>query len=118
MKYIKQISIILLFSFAGEVCHAWIPLPIPASIYGMVLLLLSFLLKIIKVDVVEEPGAFLVSIMPVMFVAPAVGLMACWDLIQPHLIPIAVVVVATTAFAFGVAGMLTKLFRKRGKKNA
>ncbi len=118
MKHIKQISIILLFSFIGEVCHKMIPLPIPASIYGMVLLLLALLLRIIKVEAVDEVGSFLVSIMPVMFVAPAVGLMACWDIIRPNLLPIAVVIFATSVFTFGVSGALTKIFRKRGKKDA
>ena len=38
MKYIKQFFIILLISFLGEALHALLPLPIPASIYGIVLL--------------------------------------------------------------------------------
>ncbi len=35
MKYIRQICIILLLSVLGEGLHFWIPLPIPASIYGL-----------------------------------------------------------------------------------
>ncbi len=38
MKYIRQLGIILLVSFLGELLHYLLPLPVPASIYGIVLL--------------------------------------------------------------------------------
>ena len=41
MKYVKQLMIILLFSFIGDILNHLIPLPIPASIYGMVLLFIA-----------------------------------------------------------------------------
>lgn len=118
MKYIKQFGIILLFSFAGEICHALLPFPIPASIYGMALLMAALLLKIVKVEMVDEAGSFLVSALPLLLVAPAVGLMACWDLIKPNLIALGIVILSTTILTFGISGMLTKVFRKRGKKDA
>lgn len=117
MKYLRQFAIIMLFTLVGELCQALLPLPIPGSIYGMVLLLLAFALKILKVEAVKEAGSFLVSILPVLFVAPAVGLVACWDLIRPDLIKIAILIVVTTVITFGVSGLLTKLFSKGGESH-
>jgi holin-like protein len=117
MKYLKELAIILLFSLGGEVCHALIPLPIPASIYGMVLLLAAFLLKLLKVEKVEKTGNFLVSLFPLLFVAPAVGLVAHWELLRDNLWQIAIVVVVSTVLTFGCSGMLTKLLRKGGDGN-
>ncbi len=117
MKYLRQFAIIMLFTLVGELCQALLPLPIPGSIYGMVLLLLAFALKILKVEAVKETGSFLVSILPVLFVAPAVGLVACWDLIRPDLIKIAILIVVTTVITFGVSGLLTKLFSKGGESH-
>ena len=114
MKYIRQFAIIMLFSILGEVCHWIIPFPIPASIYGMVLLFLSLSLKLLKVEAVKETGAFLVSLLPLLFVVPTVGLMGCWDLIRDDLLQIAILIVVTTIITFGVSGALTKLFRKDG----
>ena len=34
MKYLKQLVIILLFSFLGELLQELLPLPVPAAIYG------------------------------------------------------------------------------------
>ena len=117
MKYVLQFGVIMLFSLAGDLCHALLPLPIPASIYGMVLLFLAFASKLLKVDAVKETGAFLVSMLPLLFVIPTVGLMAYWDLIRADVFRIAVLIVVTTILTFGVSGMLTKLFRKGGEEN-
>lgn len=115
MQYIKQIALIIVFSFLGEVCRALIPLPIPASIYGMVLLFAALSLKIVKSEQVRDAGSFLTSILPVLFVAPVVNLMDCWQQIQDAMIPLAVIVLATTVITFGAAGFVTKLMMRGGK---
>ena len=73
MKYIKQFSIIITVSFLGEVLHALLPLPIPASIYGLLLMLAGLCCHIIPMDGVKETGKFLVEVMPLMFIPAAVG---------------------------------------------
>jgi holin-like protein len=115
MKQIKQLSIILFVSFLGELCHVWIPLPIPASIYGMVLLLLALLFKLVKIDHINEMGTFLVKILPLLFVVPTVGLVKHWDLIRTNLIGIIVIILVTTVLTFVVSGSLAKIFRKGGE---
>ena len=116
MKYLKQICLIILFSFLGEVCRAVIPFPIPASIYGMVLLFGALALKIVKLDQVREGGSFLVSLLPVLFVAPAVGLMDYWSQLKDAVLPLVVIVLATTVITFAVSGAVTQWLvgRKKG----
>ena len=108
MKYIKQITLIFLFSFLGEVCRAVISLPIPTSIYGMVLMFAALSLKIVKLPQVKEAGGFLTSMLPVLFVAPLVSLMDCWPLLRGNLLPLAVITLVTTVTTFGAAGIVTK----------
>lgn len=117
MKYLKQICLILLFSFLGELLRWLLPFPIPASIYGMVLLFAALMLKIIPGEAVRDSGAFLTSILPLLFVAPAVNLIDCWDQVRPIVIPLALVILFTTVLTFGVSGMVTQwlLNRKGGK---
>ena len=117
MKYIRQFAIIMLFSLLGELCHLMLPIPIPASIYGMVLLFLSLALGLLKVEAVKETGSFLVSLLPLLFVVPTVGLMGYWDLIRDKLWQIVILIVVTTVLTFGVSGLLTKLFHKDGDGN-
>ena len=48
-NYLFQFARILAFCFLGEVCHAVLPLPVPASVYGLVLL--PIIIAIIPVTV-------------------------------------------------------------------
>jgi holin-like protein len=114
MKQVKQFAIILLFSFAGELCHAWIPLPIPASIYGMVLLLVALLTGLVKLEHIQQTGAFLVKLLPLLFVVPTVGLVKHWELIRSNLVGITIIILVTTALTFAVSGILAKWCRKGG----
>lgn len=109
MKYLNQFCIILGFSFMGELCHWLIPWPIPASIYGMVLLFTALAFKVLPVEKISETGHFLVSVMPVLFVAPAVSLLDCWALIAPQLFKLLTVVVSSTFVIFVVSGWVTQL---------
>ena len=82
MKYVRQLLIILFVSFFGELLKYIIPLSIPASIYGMVLLFLALELKILKVSDIKETSNFLIEIMPLMFVPAGVGLLDSWGALQ------------------------------------
>lgn len=104
MKYLKQLLIILLFSFLGELCNYFLPLPIPASIYGIVFLLLSLNFNIIRLDQIKETGKFLVEIMPIMFIPAAIGLIDLWPVLQNNLIAYLVIVITSTVLVMGVAG--------------
>ena len=116
MKYLKQISLILLFSFLGELCRYLIPVTIPASIYGMALLFAALALKIIRVESVRETGSFLTSILSLLFVVPMVQLMDFWPVMRPVLIPILVICIAGTVIVFAVSGIVTQWLIGKGEK--
>lgn len=118
MKYLRQILLILLFSCLGEWLHELIPYPIPASIYGMVLLFASLGLKILKPESVADAGGFLVSILPVLFVAPLVNLLDYWDFVKDDLISIFIINIVSTILVFAVSGWVTQwLIRRKGGKD-
>ena len=73
MKYIRQLGIILLVSFPGELLHYLLPLPVPASIYGIVLLLAALETRLLKADAIRDTSAFLLEIMPMLFVPAGRG---------------------------------------------
>ena len=78
MRYLSQFLIILGFTLAGEVLHRLVPLPVPASVYGLILLFLALCLGLVKLEQVKQAGAFLISVMPVLFVSPMVGIAERW----------------------------------------
>ena len=114
MKYLSQFLIILGFTFLGEALQRLVPAPIPASVWGLVLLFGALCLKLVRVDQVKEAGGFLTSILPILFVAPAVGILEHWGLIRDQFLPIALLLIASTVLTFGIAGKVTGFFLKKG----
>lgn len=114
MRYLSQFCTILGFTLAGEALQRLLPLPIPASVWGLSLLFLALCFGLVKLEQVKEVSGFLISIMPLMFVAPAVGIVENWALISTRLLPIFLILAASTFLVFGISGCLTQLFMKKG----
>ena len=108
MKYLKQFMIILAFSFLGEV--------LPASVYGLVFMLAALMTGVLKLHQVKEASAFLIEIMPVMFIPAAAGLIDSWGILQPVIVPIGIITVVTTVFVMAVTGLVTQGIIRKGKK--
>lgn len=115
MKYIKQLLIILLFTAFGELLAYLLPLPIPAAIYGLVLLFLALCSGLLKPESIAETARFLISTMSILFIAPTVSILSYWGVIAPNLVPIIITVVISTVLVFAVSGLVTKaLLSKKG----
>lgn len=112
MKYLKQFMYIVLFSFLGELLNKIIPLPIPASIYGMVLLFIALSLNIIKLEQIEESANFLLSIMLIMFVPAGVGIMDTFSAYKSAMFPILVIIITSTIIVMITTGYVTEFITK------
>lgn len=115
MKFIKQFDIILAISFIGEIMNYLIPLPVPASIYGLVLMLLCLHFGIVHIDSVKDSGKFLIEIMPLMFIPAAVGLIESWKTIGSKIGTYLIITVLSTIFVMIVAGHTTQAFIRFSK---
>ena len=113
MKYLSQFLIILGFTLAGEALQRLLPLPIPASVWGLALLFTALCLGLVKLEQVKAVGRFLTSILPILFVAPAVGIVEYWDLLSSRLLGLALILLATTALTFGISGRVAQALRKK-----
>ena len=116
MKFVRQFMIILAISFVGELLHALLPLPVPASIYGLVLMLIGLQTGILPLNAINEAGGFLIEIMPMLFIPAGVGLMVSWGDLKPVLVPIMVTIVVTTVLVMGVSGRTAQFVLKKEEK--
>ena len=108
MKYVRQFGIILAVTFIGEVLKLCIPLPIPASIYGLVIMLGLMMTKIVPVKSVKDAGSFLIEIMSLMFIPAGVGLMISWNEISDIWLPLVLIIIITTVVVMVVTGRVTQ----------
>lgn len=121
MKYIFQLMIILAVSFAGEVLHAVVPLPVPASVYGLIILLILLMTKIVKLSQVETTANYMISIMPLFFIEPSVALMTSFGIVKGSVIPLCIASFLSFASVVIVTGLTSQLVirikRKREDQN-
>lgn len=116
MKYLKQLLIILTISFIGEILSYFIPFPIPASIYGIVILFVCLNLGIVKLSQVNETGKFLIEIMPIMFIPAAVGIIENWETMQDSIVKYIVLLIVSTIVVMVCSGIVTQFVIKHDKK--
>lgn len=116
MRYLFQSGRILAFCFAGEVLHAVLPLPVPASVYGLLLLLLALCSGIVRPEQVRETGLFLTGIFPLLFVPAAAGVMELWAELGALLLPAVIAIVPVTVLVFAAAGRTTQAIIHRKEK--
>lgn len=120
MKYVYQIGIIGGISFISEVLYAILPLPVPASVYGLIILLVLLLTGVVKVAQIEDTADFLLKIMPILFVGPSVGLIRAADMVRGQILPLVVMCVLSTVGVMVVTSLTAQVMirkKKEGKKH-
>ncbi len=120
MKYIFQFAIISGITFVAEVLNILLPFPVPASIYGMVILFLLLCLKVIRPEQIQDAADFLLGIMPIFFISANVGLMKCFDVMDGATFGILfaasfVSTIVTLAVTALVSQAIIRICRRRGK---
>lgn len=109
MKYVKQSCVIFGITMMGELLNALLPLPVPAGVYGLFLLLVGLCMGVIKLEQVEETGNFLLDTMPLMFIPVIVSLMENYDILKAVAVPVIVISVVSTIVVMAVTGKITEL---------
>ena len=108
MKYLKEIAIIFGITMVGELLNAWIPLPIPAGVYGLFLLLGLLCSGKLVLEDVCATGNLLLDLMPLMFIPAAVGLIEKFDDLKAIFVPFLVISVVSTFLVMGITGKVTE----------
>ena len=116
MSLVFEFGIILAVCLAGELLHALLPLPVPASIYGLCLLLLLLLTGVVKEKHIARAAGFLLGIMSLLFVPAAAGILSVWDEARRLLLPLAVAIVPVTIGVMAATGLSVQVVQRRGMK--
>ncbi len=119
MKYVKEAGIIFGMSAAGEILNQLLPFPVPAGVYGLFLLLICLLAGVVKPDMLEATGNWMLDAMPIMFVPACVGIMDSFGELKDVLVPFVVIAVASTAMVMGITGRVAQwIIRRKGGKRS
>lgn len=113
MAYLPALALIMGVSFTGDLLSRVLPLPVPGSIYGLVIMLALLLSGAVKLERVRATGDFFISLMPLMFIAPAVDLMTSFDAYKDFLLPMIVICLVSTLVVMAVTGRVAQAVMRR-----
>ncbi len=117
MKYFKQFGIIACVSFIGELLNTILPFPIPASVYGLVLMVLLLMTGLIKLEMIQETADYLISVMAIFFLPSSVSLMVNLDVMKGSILQLFLMCVVSTVVVTAVTGLVAQWVMKlTGKK--
>jgi holin-like protein len=116
MKYLRQLMIILSAYFLGEFAARLLNIPIPGNVLGMLFLFAGLCSGVIKVEMIEEVGEFLLSHLSFFFIPAGVGLISSFTAIKDNWILILIISAVTTAAVMITTGYTVELL-KRWTKN-
>ena len=118
MSYIKQFGIIIVISMMGELLKELLPFSMPASIYGLLIMLIALGTGVVKVKDVKNASDFLLEIMPILFIPSTVGLMESWGILRDILVPVLIVCIIGTIVVMVITGRVTQfVIRHMEKEN-
>ena len=121
MKYLQQLAIILSINFIGELMNYYIPLPVPASVYGLIIMFFCLYTRIIKLHQVEDVGRYFLIILPIMFISPSVGIIKSVDALKGQIASLVMIAVLSTITVMTVTGLVAqgyiRLKRRMKKEN-
>lgn len=106
MKYLKQLIIILILSEVGNIVTRFLPIPIPGSVIGLILLYIALETKLIKLNEIETVGNYLKNNMSIMFVPLTVGILNVFDILKLNWINLTIVMVISTLLTMIATGKM------------
>ncbi|MDO5416671.1 MAG: CidA/LrgA family protein [Lachnospiraceae bacterium] len=116
MKLAKEISLIFGITMIGEILNQVLPLPVPAGVYGLFLLLALLCTGAVRLEEVEGTGNFLLDYMTPMFIPAGVGIIRYMDQIMEVGLTYLIINVVSTIIVFVVTGKIAQWVMSRGKE--
>ena len=119
MKLLTQIGIIFGICWVSTCLERVLPITIPASIIGMVVLLILLLARVIRPEHIREKSDYLLGNLPFFFIPASVSIINYVDVLRENLLALvavcAVSLIATFAATVGAVRLTCRLL-ERGKR--
>ena len=115
MKYLHQAVILAAITFAAEIIKYLLPLPIPVSIYGLVLLFLLLKTGILPLEKIQDVGDLLLELMPLLLVPASVSFVTALDTFHEMLLPVLIMGLTGTLLVMVITGRVAQAVIRRRK---
>ncbi len=113
MKSLKGFIIVMGVLYIGFLCKHLIPIPVPETVYGMILLLILLKTGLVALETIEPISTVLLAYLASFFLPPGVGLMETYKKLEGILIPVLLICVVSTALTMIASGLTVKWLKER-----
>lgn len=113
IDFLRGFLIIMAFLILGKVISAYLPVPFPASIIGLILLFIALSTSLVKAEWITLSGDFILKYMALLFIPIGAGLVNYFDLLLSHWLAIVCSLLFTTLFIMLVVGHFFQFLDKR-----
>ena len=112
MKILRQMALLLLIVFIGDILNKVFGIPIPGNILGMILLLVALITGIIKLDQIEDISKFLLDHLSFLFIPAGVGLLAVTGVLKDSWYFLLLIAIITTILVMAVTALVVQFLRR------
>ncbi|MDZ7277919.1 CidA/LrgA family protein [Pantoea eucrina] len=116
-RYLRAFVIIYAALYAGNGLASLLPITLPGSILGMLMLFMLLALQILPVEWVKPGCHLLIRYMALLFVPISVGVMGYTDLLTAQFGPIVVSCTLSTILVLLIVGLSADRLQRRGEKS-
>jgi holin-like protein len=103
-----QVAVLWFMSWLGHQIVAFLHLPMPGNVAGLLLTFLALTSGVLPIRFVEPASALLVRNLPVFFVPLALGFVTQGRLIAAHGFAVLVILVTSAAVGFAITGRVAQ----------
>lgn len=116
LNTIFGIIIVAAVTLVSEFLSKQLPISMPASIYGIIILFLLLQMGLVKKEKVEGVCKFLIKIMPLTFIPSAVALIDSFLDLKAIIVPVIASIVFSTIFVMATTGAFCEALLKIRRK--
>ena len=121
MAILMQLCLMFAICLVAEGISAVLPFTLPASVIGMLILLILLAVKAVKPGQLKSVSDFMLNNMALFFIPVVSGMMRYKDVLFANFWAIILICLLTTPLVFFVTGhvvqLTVKLMRKKGRKD-
>ena len=100
MKILWQVGVIFFVCWISQAIETALPVAFPASVIGMVVLLVLLLTKVLRIEHIQEKSDFLLNNMAFFFIPAGVSIVNYLDLLRSTAVQLVLICLITTVLTF------------------
>ncbi|MDR7248998.1 antiholin-like murein hydrolase modulator LrgA [Bacillus pumilus] len=114
--FLSQAFIFATVMFVSNLISMYLPIPMPASVIGLVLLFVLLTTKIIKLEQVEQLGTSLTGLISFLFVPSGISVIQSLGVMQEVGVQVVGVIIIATIMLLAATGLFTQLLMQLSDK--